>query len=639
MMQLEWLPPHHDAAAALRDARILGDPAARLRAAIALAGHRRDFLLTNRIDQLAAPAITVLQDMDRLEGLRPYRVALLASHSVEHLPPAIRVAGLQRGLALTLHVAPYGQYRQSLLGEDGELSAFAPQMIVFALDALDTPILLPLTASEEEVAAAVDRRVEELRQLWRRAAERFDAAVVQQTLLSDDLPVFGSLDLLIPAAPAAILHRLNHAIRDAARKDGMLLLDMGWCKTLAGQEVRLTDPVRWHQAKQLVHPAAAPTYGEVLARLIAASCGLARKCLVVDLDNTLWGGVIGDDGLEGLRLGQGDATGEAFVAFQHYIALLAQRGVILAVCSKNDIAVAEAGFGHQGMILKRAEIAAFVANWDNKATNLRLIARTLQVGIDSLVFVDDNPAERDIVRRELPEVAVPEMPEDIADYPMTLAAAGYFEAVSFTQEDAARGRSYAANAARAVASEKTVDLGGYLRDLGMRMTASRVGPAELPRTVQLLNKTNQFNLTTRRYGEAEFRRMIDQPGMQAWTFRLSDRFGDNGLISVVLVRPDEALDDDELLIDSWVMSCRVLGRHVESAVLATLVEAAREEGAHTLVGEYRPTPRNGMVAAHYQQLGFEPVSRADDDPDGGTWWRYSLSRGVPSGHFIEVVHS
>lgn len=634
MDSLGWLPVHRDFGGALKTARGEANPKARLRDAILLSRYRRDFVQTSRIDQLAIESIGSLQAAGSAIGLRDLRVAMLASHTVDHLLPAIRVAGLQRGLALKIHVAPYGQYRQSLLGEDAELAAFEPQVVVLALDAFDSPISLPLDASESKVAEAVQQRVEELRYLWRSAAERFRATVVQQTLLRTEPSLFGSFDLLVPASPAGILDRLSAAIRLAAKEDGVLLLDMALCKDLAGNDVRVFDPVRWHQAKQLVQPMAAPIYGEVLARLVASIAGLARKCLVLDLDNTLWGGVIGDDGLDGLRLGQGDPAGEAFVAFQRYIALLGQRGVILAVCSKNDSAVAEAGFGHLGMILKRADIAAFVANWDNKASNLRHIALTLGIGLDSLVFVDDNPAERAIVRREVPEVAVPEMPEDITDYPEILAAAGYFEATAFTADDAARGKSYAANAARASSLEKTVDLEGYLRDLEMQMIASPVGQAELPRVVQLLNKTNQFNLTTRRYGEADFRLLLGQPNTQAWAFRLIDRFGDNGLISVVLLRPDDGWDGNTLLVDSWVMSCRVLGRQVETAVLDTIVKAAASRGIGAIVGEYRPTPRNGMVAAHYENLGFEAIVR--DGDDSVTFWRYATSRGVQNAHFIEV---
>ncbi len=541
------------------------------------------------------------------------------------------------GLALKVHVAPYGMYRQALLMDDAELASFAPQLIVLALDARDAPLQLPLEASPESVAAAVTTRVDELRLLWRCARERYAAQVVQQTIVPADPPIFGSFEAQVPASPWALIDRLNTAIRRAAREDGVLLLDLAWEAARGSYGDGLAEPLRWHQAKQLVSPNLAPLYGDQLARIAAASVGLSRKCLVLDLDNTLWGGVVGDDGIDGLHLGQGSPSGEAFLAFQHYAALLARRGIILAVCSKNDQNIAEAAFKHPEMVLKRSDIAAFVANWEDKANNLRRIASMLNIGLDSLVFVDDNPAERDIVRRELPQVAVPELPEDVADYPARIAAAGYFEAVSFTSDDATRGRNYALNAERKVAMTQATDMQGYLRDLQMVLYATRIGDAELARSTQLINKTNQFNLTTRRYSEAEVERIARRgPRAVALAIRLADKYGDNGLISVVLARPDTAFADDELLIDSWLMSCRVLGRQVEEAVLDVLVHAARAAGYRTLIGEYRPSGRNGMVAEHYPQLGFVPHPAPTEAASEATFWRYDLGSSRPTRHFIEV---
>lgn len=638
MDQLLWLAQHPDLGSAITEAKREIDPLVRLTAAARLAGFRRDFTQTNRLDRLAAPALRMIHDGDHVQtGLRPLRMALLSSHTVDHLLPAIRVSGLQRGLALALHVAPYGLYRQALLGQDPELAAFAPQVVVLALDARDAPLQLPLEASQDQVDAAVAERVEELRLLWRRARERFAAQVVQQTLVPADPPVFGSFEALVPAAPYTVIERLNTAIRQAAREDGVLLLDLAWLAAQGSYGGGLAEPVRWHQAKQLVSPNLAPLYGDQLVRIAAASVGLSRKCLVLDLDNTLWGGVVGDDGLEGIHLGQGSPSGEAFLAFQRYAALLSRRGIILAVCSKNDPDVAEAAFNHTEMALQRSDIAAFVANWEDKASNLRRIAKMLDIGLDSLVFVDDNPAERDIIRRELPEVAVPELPGDVADYPARLAAAGYFEAVSFTTDDAARGRNYALNAERELALSQATDMEGYLRSLAMVLHATPIGQGELARCTQLINKTNQFNLTTRRYSEAEVERIAGAPRTVALAFRLSDKFGDNGLISVVLARPDPTLKDDELLIDSWLMSCRVLGRQVECAVLEVLGRAASHAGYRALVGEYRRTERNGMVAEHYPNLGFEqhpPIEGAEPDAN---YWRYELGKPFSIRHFIEVI--
>ncbi|EXF46991.1 methoxymalonyl-ACP biosynthesis protein [Pseudomonas sp. BAY1663] len=631
MEQLSWLPPHPDLSAAIGQAKHLDDPLVRLAEAIRLAGYRRDFTLTARLDRLAA---AVLAEHAAAARLMPLRVALLASHTVDHLLPAIRVAGLLRRLALALHVTPYGMYRQALLADDPALNAFVPQFVVLALDARDTPLQVPLDASPAEVDTAVQARVDELRLLWRRARERYAAQVVQQTLVPVDPPLFGSYEALVPASPLALIERLNAAIRNAAREDGVLLLDLAW--QAGGYGNGLADPVRWHQAKQLVSPTLAPLYGDHLARVLAAALGLSRKCLVLDLDNTLWGGVAGDDGVDGIQLGQGSASGEAFLAFQRYAAQLARRGVILAVCSKNDLDVAEAAFAHREMAITRRDVAAFIANWDDKAGNLRRIATLLDIGLDSLVFVDDNPAERDIVRRELPAVAVPELPEDVADYPARLAAAGYFEAASFTTDDTGRGRSYAANAERKVALGQATDMDGYLRGLDMILRVTRIGPAELARSTQLINKTNQFNLTTRRYTEAEVERITGDPRAIALALRLEDKFGDNGLISVVLARPDAGIEANELLIDSWLMSCRVLGRQVEAAVLEALADAAAAAGWHALVGEYRPTERNGMVAEHYPRLGFQQRPAPAGAERDANFWRCELASRAPLDHFIQV---
>ncbi len=637
MEQLPWLAQHPDLSAAISEAKRETDAIARLAVASRLAGYRRDFTQTIRLDRLASEGMrAVAAGETAASGLRPLRIGLLSSHTVDHLVSALRVAGLQRGLALAVHVAPYGLYRQALLMEDAELNAFAPQLILLALDAQDAPLQLPLDASQDEVDAAVTERVEELRLLWQRARERYAAQVIQQTIVPAGPPIFGSFEALVPASPSSVIERLNSAIRAAARKDGVLLMDLA-CEAARGSYGDgLAEPVRWHQAKQLVSPNLAPLYGDQLARIAAASIGLSRKCLVLDLDNTLWGGVIGDDGLDGIRLGQGSPSGEAFLAFQRYAALLARRGIILAVCSKNDLSVAEAAFNHPEMALKRSDIAVLVANWEDKAGNLRRIAATLNIGLDSLVFVDDNPAERDIVRRELPEVAVPELPDDVADYPARVAAAGYFEAVSFTSDDATRGRHYALNAERTAAMSQATDLQGYLRGLKMVMTATSIGAAELARCTQLINKTNQFNLTTRRYSEAEVERIASDPRSVALAIRLADKFGDNGLVSVVVARPDGAVAEDELLVDSWLMSCRVLGRQLEEAVLDVLAETAAGAGYRALIGEYRPTERNGMVAELYPRLGFVQHRAPTDAANEATFWRLDLTTSRTPNHFIEL---
>jgi FkbH-like protein len=636
MEQLAWLPVHSDFNAALKQARLETDPAPRLSRLVDLAGYRRDFLATEKLDRTVTDCLRQLEPT-ALDGLQPRRarLAILSSHTVDHLVPGIRIAGLARGLGLSLHVAGYGLYRQALMESDPDLSAFDPQFMLLALDAHEIQSGLSLDAPETEITDAVTRQVDGLRALWRVGRQRYGAQIIQQTFVPTALPLFGSYDGLVPGSPVAFLERLNNAIRSAAREDGVLLLDLAWLgRRCIGEEIG--DPVRWHQAKQLVAPHFTPQYGDWVARIVGASLGVSRKCLVLDLDNTIWGGVIGDDGLEGIRLGQGDALGEAFLDFQRYAAALGKRGIVLAVCSKNDPAIAEKAFSdHPEMVLRRGDIASFVANWDDKATNLRRIARELNLGLDSMVFVDDNPAERHIIRRELPGVAVPELPDDVAYYAGRVADAGYFEAAAFTADDIMRARAYRTNAERQAILERTTDMEGYLKNLAMTLVASEIRPVDLPRASQLINKSNQFNLTTRRYTEAELTRLVNDPSIVALCFRLRDRFGDNGLISVVLARPDERWGENALLLDTWLMSCRVLGRQVEAAALEVVAKEAALRGARSLIGEYRPTARNGLVSDHYAKLGFTPAAAPSSDSENASFWRFEVGTPPPQ-HFITV---
>jgi FkbH-like protein len=407
------------------------------------------------------------------------------------------------------------------------------------------------------------------------------------------------------------------------------------------------DAGLWHRAKQEISPAAAPFYGDLVGRLIAAKQGKSYKCLVMDLDNTLWGGVIGDDGLAGIVIGQGSALGEAFVAFQEYARELSRRGIILAVCSKNDEANALEPFDkHPEMVLRRGDIACFVANWTDKAANLRAIATELNIGLDSLVFVDDNPFERSLVRQELPMVAVPEVGDDPVHYGRILADAGYFEGVAVTQEDRERGGQYQGNRMREALKSSATDLPSYLRGLQMQLIWRRFDPVGLSRTVQLINKTNQFNLTTRRYSEEDVLGVMRDNRAFGLQLRLLDRFGDNGIISIVIGRMqlapehdmeqnpgDDGTDAGDLLIDTWLMSCRVLGRQVEPTTLNLVAEQAQRLGARRLVGEYVPTSKNAMVRDHYARLGFTVVHAAED---GASRAVLDLGGFTPAETFIDV---
>ena len=367
--------------------------------------------------------------------------------------------------------------------------------------------------------------------------------------------------------------------------------------------------------------------------MLGALRGRSSKCLVLDLDNTLWGGVIGDDGLDGIVLGQGNAVGEAFVAFQSFAKRLSERGIILAVCSKNDPEIAASAFRlHPEMVLKLGDIAAFVANWQDKPANLRAIARTLNIGLDSLVFFDDNPAEREIVRQNIPEVAVPEVPAEVTGFARCLAEGGWFEAISFTHEDQQRTQQYLANRQREAALSSATNVDGFLASLEMRMIAAPFKSVDLPRITQLAGKTNQFNVTTRRYSQEQMAAFRDDRDAVTLSFRLTDKFGDSGLICVVIALPDRD-NSDALRIDTWLMSCRVLGRQVEEEVINQLCLIARDRGYTKLIGEYVPTAKNGLVRELYRRVGFEQIS-----PDGATitLWSMAVPQDAPYRTFIDV---
>ena len=601
MTELHWLPSPPDWAARLAAFNDAPDWAQ----AVALAQARLSHAATIMLDEAirAAPPPDAPADAVRL--------AILSSCTVTHLVPAIRVAGLRRGLLVRVHACAFGQYMQELSGAASALHEFRPTHVLFALDAHH--LCAGVTDAQDFAAAETILRdtAERIRAAWTQAREAFGCRIIQQTALPLHAPLLGNNEHRLPGSPARCVVRLNAMLRDMVEAEGADLLALD-DRVAQDGIAAWHKPALWHHARQEISPGAAPLYGDLVARLLAASAGRSRKCLVLDLDNTLWGGVIGDDGLEGIVLGRGSALGDAFVDFQHYVRALMQRGVILAVCSKNDIANALTPFErHPEMVLRRGDIACFVANWSDKPSNIRAIAQELNIGLDALVFVDDNPFERALVRQELPMVAVPELPDDPAGYARVLADAGYFEALSVTAEDRERTQQYQGNKSRKALKQSITDVEAYLRSLEMRLLWQPFDRIGLSRIVQLIHRSNQFNLTTRRYSEAEIRAMMEDPTALGLQLRLLDRFGDNGMIAVVIGRLQACGD---LLIDTWLMSCRVLGRQVEHATLNLIAGQAKAIGAQRLVGEFVPSGRNEMVRSHYQQLGFMPLS---DDGSGG----------------------
>jgi len=557
----------------------------------------------------------------------PVRLAILSGFSSKHLTELLELFLFAAGLEVEIYEADYGVFRQEILDPDSHLHAFSPKLLYLATGWRDLANRPEIGASAQQVRELVDREFEEWSRLWQTAHDTMTSQIVQNNF---DLPpwrILGNHEMRHPSSLGRFISLVNQSFFEQA-SPYVTIHDVDHLAASAGRW-SWGDERYFHHAKIPCAPEYLVDYAHSAASVISSLLGKAKKCLVLDLDNTLWGGVIGDDGLGGIRLGQGDGEAEAFQDFQRYAKGLQSRGVILAVCSKNDERTAREPFEkHSEMILRLDDISCFVANWDDKALNLRLIAEQLNIGLDSLVFVDDNPAERAIVRRFVPEVGVPEIPADPADFVRVLESHRYFQIASLGKEDLQRTDYYRANVARLQVRQSATDIDSFLASLQM---VARIAPIEsvtLERSTQLINKSNQFNLTTRRYSSAEVQAMAQDPGWITRTVSLADRFGDNGLISVLLAR----IEGDVVDIDTWLMSCRVLKRGVEDLLLNDLCAAAIGRGARTVRGEFIPTARNALAREHYQHLGFVRIR----DDNEHTWWELKLVEDwKPRTHHIQ----
>jgi FkbH-like protein len=538
--------------------------------------------------------------------LRPLRIAILSSSTVDHFVDVFRMWLAIVGIRAEFYVSPYDTIVPTILDATSGLYEFRPDLVWLTTTYRDVRIKVSADAGPHEVRREIDGAIREISSLWKTASSRLNCIVLQNNADVPAFDAFGNFSGAVSWGSRNVLRLYNTALAEAA-PSGVVIFDFDHIASLFGK-LRWVDDRYWFLAKHAFNPDATGLVAASAARLIAGVKGLAKKCLVLDLDNTIWGGVIGDDGIDGIKLGPGP-DGEAFVALQDFARSLKERGIVLAVCSKNEEVNAKEPFEkHPDMRLKLEDVAVFRANWNNKVDNLRDIAKILNIGLDSIVFLDDNPAERAIVREFLPMVETPDLPEDPSGYVRALARYAYFETISFTKEDEVRARSYRDNAQREELLLSLGDTESYLRSLEMVGDVGALDGFSVPRVGQLINKSNQFHLTGTRYSEAELLALSGDPNVTIKHFRLTDRFGDNGLISAVVLRQA----GDSLDIDTWVMSCRVLGRSMEEFIANEIALIARARKARVIVGIYRPSAKNKLVASLYHRLGFSEVESGGD---------------------------
>ncbi|MDY6836566.1 MAG: HAD-IIIC family phosphatase [Thermodesulfobacteriota bacterium] len=563
-----------------------------------------------------------------------FRLGLLSTFTFEPIRHSLSAVALAQGFELKLYFGGFQQLEQEVMILGSGLARHKPQVIVVAWRLADLSPLLwhsPLDLTESklqgEIEGVLDRAVELVRACRNNLPQ---SHLILHTVVPPDHPVFGVVDFQHPRGHQWITNSINAGLRKLATEtEGVHLLD---CEAVA----RRIHGEAWFDARHW-YTARAPLAAEGLVALayeyvkyLRALSGKTKKVLVTDLDNTLWGGILGEDGFNGIALGE-TYPGNAFLAFQWEMKMLSRRGVLLAINSKNNEAdVREVFEKHQHMALDWNAFAAVRVNWQDKATNMVELAEDLSLGLDSFVFIDDNPYELEMVHQALPEVTVIKTPKEPSDLPGLLSRLGYFESVVYSDADRKRTEFYSAQAKRAELKRSSRDLDAFYRSLSMKLTVYEVGEAETPRVAQLTQRTNQFNMTTRRYSEVDIKYFRNSPAHLLRAYHLEDRFGDNGIIAVVVVK----MDRETWYLDSFLMSCRVIGRAVETAILALLIQEAKRASAAVLKADFLPSEKNTPARDVYAKHGFRKV---EESPECIQWEIDVAEASLEGPEFFEVI--
>ncbi len=547
------------------------------------------------------------------EGFQKFRIALIGDASTQFLSQAIRSWGYEHRLDIEIYESDYNQVDQEI-ETDSALYTSGAEFVVIVETTQKLQAAFYKTDPQARSSFALDRISRVGRLLDRLQSHPFKA-VIYSNLIEIDDRIFGNYGNKVPSSFLFQVKKINVELMTIASERASLFINdiaslslrhgLGFVRDLK-QEVNADLPFSLSFTSSV---------GRNIVEMILPITGRVKKCLILDLDNTIWGGIIGDDGIENIQIGN-LGIGKAFITLQKWIKELKERGIILAVCSQNDPVIAREPFEkHPDMVLRMEDISLFVANWGSKAENIRYIQSVLNIGFDSMVFIDDNPFEREQVRLALPDVVVPDLPEDPANYLEYLVELNLFETSSWSKEDLQRTRQYREEAQRDLLKKTSGSESDFLKSLGMEARVSAFDKFNIPRVAQLTQRSNQFNLRTVRYTESEITSIASSRNYSTLAVDLHDKFGDHGLISVVILKQS----DGALFIDTWVMSCRVLKRGMEQFIMNSIVDRAKQLNLTLIEGEYLPTAKNGIVRDLFKSLNFE---------EAGDKWQLTVDDGT-----------
>ena len=555
------------------------------------------------------------------------RIAILGGSTSSSIKDFLELFLLDSGISPVFYESEYNKYYEDAIFGNAELDAFKPDVIYIHVSSVNITQFPIYSMTEEDVQRLVDDEVSKFKNIWE-SLYKFDCAIVQNNF--DYLPQrsLGNLDGYSIHGKTNFVNMLNSELAKNARySDKLYLNDINYLSASVGLD-NWFDQSLWQQGKYAVSMEGATRLAKNLSNILTSIFGLSKKCLVLDLDNTCWGGVIGDDGVDNIEIGVETSLAEGYTSFQKYVRELHQRGILLAVCSKNDEENAIAGFNRLDSILKYEDFTVVKANWDPKNKNIVDIAYEINIGLDSLVFIDDNPVERELVLSSVFGVSVPDVGADVIDFINHIDKNGYFEPISMSTDDIKRSQFYKDNEVRAIHQIDFKSYDDFLISLEMSSFISSFSSLYMKRVTQLVNKTNQFNLTTKRYTSSEIESISEDDNYIKLYGILSDKFGDNGLVSVVIGR----IEGRQCHIDLWVMSCRVLKRNFEHAMLDELVLQCKRMGVSEIMGYYYKSKKNSMVYTLYEEFGFSLFNQNGDN----SLWKIDVSGYINKNKFIEV---